>query len=68
MESSTIQLMQLFKHFDSSHDFTLSKEELKQNEIYLKSMFPNYTPELFDGGINVTYEELCDTLLPQLIN
>lgn len=63
-QQGMFQLMQLFKHFDSNHDFTLSEDELKQNEIYLKSMFPNYMPELFTT--NVTYSELCDTLLPVL--
>ena len=66
-QQGMFQLMQLFKHFDSNHDFSLSEEELKQNEIYLKSMFPNYTLELFDG-ISITYEDLCDTLVPRVIN
>lgn len=57
-------LMDIFKHFDSNQDFSLSTEELKQNEIYLKSMFPNYTPELFNT--NVTFEEICHRLLPPL--
>lgn len=63
-QQGMFQLMQLFKHFDSNNDFTLSEEELKQNEVYLKSMFPNYTPELFND--DVTYSELCDALLPVL--
>ena len=63
-QQGMFQLMQLFKHFDSNHDFTLSEEELKQNEIYLKSMFPNYTPELFNS--DVTYSDLCNALLPVL--
>lgn len=58
-QQAMFQLVQIFKHFDSNQDFTLSEEELKQNEIFLKSMFPNYT---FDS--NVTYSELCDALLP----
>lgn len=62
-QQGMFQLMQLFKHFDANHDFTLSEEELKQNEIYLKSMFPNYTPDLFKS--DVTYSELCDALLPK---
>jgi len=61
-QQGMFQLMQLFKHFDSNHDFTLSEEELKQNEIYFKSLFPNYNSHMFDD--NVTYEELCDALLP----
>jgi len=61
-QQGLFQLMQLFKHFDSNHDFTLSEEELKQNEVYLKSMFPNYTPDSFNS--DVTYSELCDALLP----
>jgi hypothetical protein len=62
-QQAMIQLMQLFKHFDADNDFSLNDEELRQNEIYLKSLFPNYTPELFDG--NVTYSDLCDALLPK---
>ena len=61
-QQGMFQLMQLFKHFDSNQDFTLSEEELKQNEIYLKSMFPNYTAEMFDSS--VTYSDLCNALLP----
>lgn len=60
-QQGMFQLMQLFKHFDTNHDFKLSEEELKQNEIYLKSMFPNYTSEIFHS--DVTYSEMCDALL-----
>ena len=63
-QQGMFQLMQLFKHFDANNDFSLSGEELRQNEIYLKSMFPNYTPEMFHS--DVTYSELCDVLLPVL--
>ena len=63
-QQGMFQLLQIFKHFDANNDFSLSGEELKQNEIYLKSMFPNYTPELFNS--DVTYSDLCNALLPVL--
>lgn len=66
-QQGIFQFMQLFKHFDSNHDFTLSEEELKQNEIFFKSIFPNYTPNMFDGG-SVSYEDFFDELFPQVIN
>ena len=62
-QQGMFQLMQLFKHFDKNQDFRLSEEELEQNEIYLKSMFPNYDSNMFKSS--VSYSELCDALLPK---
>ena len=62
-QQGMFQLMQLFKHFDKNQDFRLSEEELEQNEIYLKSMFPNYDSNMFNSS--VSYSELCDALLPK---
>lgn len=56
-----LQLMQMFKHFDSNHDFTLSLEELKQNEQFLKTMYPKFQIDIFDS--DVTFEHLVNTLI-----
>jgi hypothetical protein len=62
-QQGMFQLMQLFNHFDKNQDFILSEEELDQNEIYLRSMFPNYDSNVFNSS--VSYSELCDALLPK---
>lgn len=63
-QQGMFQIMQLFKDFDSDADFTLSANELRLNEHYLKTMFPNSRFEV-PGTISfMTFEELVNSLLP----
>jgi len=64
-QQAMYQLMQIFRHFDTNQDFFLNDEELKENEVYIKSMFPKFNTNLFNNDANsISYKELCDMLLP----
>ena len=63
-QQGMFQIMQLFKDFDSNADFTLSATELKQNEHYLKKMFPHSHLQVSNTGSVMTFEELVNLLLP----
>ena len=60
-QQGMFQLMQMFKHFDTNQDFRLSESEIKNNEIYLKAMFPTFSSAAIT---DFTYEQLVNTLLP----
>ena len=63
-QQGMFQIMQLFKDFDSNADFTLSANELRMNEHYLKKMFPNSRFEVPGTDSVMTFEELVNFLLP----
>jgi hypothetical protein len=61
-QQGKFQLMQLFKHFDSNQDFRLDEEELEQNKIYFKTIFPDFDFNLLNS--QVTFQSLVNVLLP----